>query len=409
MDEIHSRLLRPGSSDKSLQSNGSSYTPPPLDHEIITAPPTRPCSWIWESEFVLNTLPSSPRSSHGASTPPSSLPTPNPPKYEMDMSDPSAPVPDGMVLTQEEVQRRYNLFRPEQRTHFVILARRGAEFLEDLTESEEVWSTAGEKMYVRKVLELKLFRNWNWDSASSQHPKATTKEQSSASEDEDVYDEDEEEEGDISDDPGFSFAFYEQRDSIEVLRESRGRQSPTEEPIPQGSLTQGLRRVTRKLIDAIQSRRASPRTSGSISPASSYDDDEHEDEDGDVAFSSPDASPKRRSMLRELVWRGFSRPSRRQQQKRPKRGKHEPCHRSRSPNAPLLKNADEPICVVPPWSDCIGPRDELLNDLYEPFCDLAVTTDSGDAAINNNENTAEIVCCEAQKSIAPGQWLSGRC
>ncbi|KAK7969565.1 hypothetical protein PG996_001992 [Apiospora saccharicola] len=372
----------------SRQSNGSSFTPPALDHETVSTPPTRPCSWIHENSYMCGELRLSSQSSRDESTAPSSLPAPEQPR--IDMNDPWSPLSDGALLTQEEVHRRWALFSPIQRYQFQDMAKRYAELRQDIpSEAEEILSTSGAKMHVKKVLKPELFRNWDWDSASSRRRKSSTGEKTSSSGDnEDTYDEDEEEAYEMID----SMAFCSQRDSIEVRRESQGRRNSAEDYYRwdedetfRGSLAQRFRRVTEKVISAVQSRCNSPQASKSNSPNNS-----DSDEAGGDNEPSASESPRTKSKLITFVQRPFSLSPKRRSQDKKQQGKpkHEPCHRSRHPSDPLLKNADKPGPILPVWSDRIGPKNERLEDLGACVRDL---------------------CVDSQKSIEPGHWLSGRC
>lgn len=323
------------------------------------------------------------------------------------MKNPWSPPYDEASVTLGEIHRRWALFTDNHRYQFQTMAKRYAELRKDISsEAEEILSTNGEKMHVKKVLDPKLFRNWSWDSASSRQRKASTGETTSSSgNDEYAYDEDDEEAYEMIE----SMAFCDQRDSIEVRRESRGRRSATDDYYrwgddenPRNSLTQSIRRVTQKLISAVQSRRASPEASKSNSP----DNSDSDGDDGDNE-SSASESPKPKSKLMVFVQRSFSRPSKRrsQDQQRPEKHKHEPCHRSRHPNASLLKNADKPGPVAPVWSDCIGPKNERLDDLCACFRGLSPAANS-DA---NNKKNNGITCVDSRKSIEPGHWFSGCC
>ncbi|KAK7924864.1 hypothetical protein PG985_006918 [Apiospora marii] len=346
--DITSSVLRraaPASSNASLQSIGSSFTPPALDHETASTPPTRPCSWIHENSYMYGALRSSSHGSRDESMAPTSLPTSESPT--VDMENPWAPPFGGALLTQDEVHRRWALFSDNQRHQFQTMAKRYAEIRKDVhSEAEEILSTRGEKMHVRKVPEHKLFQNWSWESAASRRRKAssTGEETSSSEDDEDTYDEDEDddedddEDNDEGDEEAYeiidSITFSGKRDSIEVHRQSFGRRSSTEEYYrwsedenSRGSLVEGIRRMTEKLISAVQSRRASPQGSESNSPDNS-DSDEADDEE-----PSASESPKTKSKLMTLVQRSFSRSQKGRSQNQQKR-KHEPCHRSRYPNAP---------------------------------------------------------------------------
>ena len=368
-------------------------------------------------------LKSSSHSSKEESTAPSSLPTPEPPA--VDMKNPWGPPFGGALLTQDEVYRRWALFTNNQRYHFQTMSKRYAEIKRDVpAEAEVILSTSGEMMYVKKVLNSKLFRNWSWDSASSRWWKASsTRENTSSSDDsEDTYDEDEDEDED--EDKAYKMiqpmAFREKRDSIEVHRQSFGRRSSAEEYYrccededSRGSLVEGIRRMKERLISAVQSRCASPQDSEHNSPDNSDSDKDEGDSDGKEP-SAPE-SPKTKSKLMTLVQRSLprSQKGRSQNQQRhlkPKpKPKHEPCHRSRLPNAPLLKNANEPGPVAPVWSDRIGPKNERVEDLCACLRDLSTEAESDGANNNDNKNTAGRTCIDPRKSIEPGFWLSGHC
>ncbi|KAK6866025.1 hypothetical protein PG995_002553 [Apiospora arundinis] len=431
----------------SLRSNNSSssFKPPALGHEMLTPPSTRPPSWLEESRYVFeNEFPSSfsssptLQSSRGPASSASSLSPLSSPgggqlndddKYDDRPLDPWARVPDGVEPTQEEMQWRWDRLNSRERANFKAMVVRSAELREFVREEAEVvLTTTGEEMYVKKIPESNPFKNWkwSWEVASSKRQKDAAKEKPATGphDEGEVYDEDEEnqenEGNDVDNadndneedvDVDEPTAFAASRDSIDVQREWDIRRSYAEEyyrreyPAVEGSsIAQGLRHVGHKLFSAVQSRRVSPQSSSKQSP----DNSDGETEEGDEV---QERLAKSTSRLR-LIMRRFSPPARQHQQQQQRRrrqwrrekemmAKHEPCHRSRSPTAPVLKNADEFRPAAPAWSDRIGPKDELLDNLL-PYGCLPGTA-------NSDNGGAGLLHAESRHYNNPGLWLSGRC
>ncbi|KAK8114945.1 uncharacterized protein PG998_000504 [Apiospora kogelbergensis] len=396
-----------------------------------TPPLTRPCSWIEESRYVFEHeflssssslwLRSSSSSFRGGpatasssfSSPSSSPDGKQPSKYEKPL-DPWTKVPEGVELNPEEIQRRYNLLTARERAHYHCMAKRGEDIREFLgAEAEVVLTTTGEEMNVKKIRNPHLFGNWTWDTATSQQKKAAKVELTpSELEEEDV--ENDFDEGDDNDDDDAdvrtSGLILKSRDSIDYHQEWCNRRSLTEgyyrselprsERSPAGSITRGLRRVGQKLLSAVQSRRDSVHSGSNNSPGNAGDDEDNVDER--LAKSS--------SKLKKLMHR-FSqteRQQRKRQQRQKDMPKHEPCHRSRVPEAPRLKNAEDVMPPVPAWSSCIGPKNEVLEDLWNQHGGLPAELIPG-GACNNNINNTTYPHPESRQSMQPGHWLANRC